>query len=551
MSRPAILLLLALGACAPAWKSTPHDQLFQTERRVGFARAPARSSPSDWWDKGNLLLVRPLGQLLSPGTFVKEMFGGPPARDVNRLGQVPDSAWFVNRIGRRPVVNAEAFTGAAGDSGLAAGPLSVISGKLDGVSAGFVVRDSANQVWYLKLDHPAFPQLSTSAEVISSRLLWLAGYRVPAMQAFDVERARFVLDPKARTKDAYNRSTPLTAALLARLLYNTNPDSKGRIRVLISRQPPGQVLGPFSYAGQRGDDPNDTIAHEHRRSLRALWLFSAWLNNTDTRDANTLDMFVPTEPDGRGIIEHYLIDFGDSFGSTGLGEKAAVEGWEYLIDWPTIFTNLLSLGIRYPVYERARRSSIREVGLFEAKRFEPDDWKPTLPNPAFSMRTPDDVFWAGSILARIQPDHVRAAVAAGHYKEEGASAYVVETLLARRNKLLQYAFINYLELDRPRGDGLELRLDDLRVLGGLPQSGDIDYVVRWDRTRASDPVLLRGTVEANQPELVIDLAPAVAGRTDLGGEPFITVELSRHGGTKLDVHLRLEGGRVIPIAVDR
>jgi hypothetical protein len=547
-----LALLLALAACAPAWKSKPHDQLFQTERRVGLVRAPAKSDPSDWWDKGNRLLVRPLGQLLSPGTYVKELFDAPPARDVNRLGQVPDSSWFENRIGRRAYTVEEAFGGAAGAVGLAPGPLAVISGKLDGVSAGFVIRDSAKQVWYLKLDHPAFPQLSTSAEVIASRLLWLAGYRVPAMQAYDVEGSRFVLDPKARTKDRYNRSTPLTAAVLKQLLHNTNPDINGRIRVLISRQPPGEILGPFSYEGQRLDDPNDTIPHEHRRSLRALWLFSAWVNNTDTRDANTLDMFRPTEPDGRGIIEHYLIDFGDSFGSTGLGEKATIEGWEYLIDWPAIFSNLVSLGIRYPVYEKAKRSSIREVGLFEAKRFDPDDWRPSLPNPAFSMRTPNDLFWAASILARIQPDHIRAAVAAGHYKEEGAAGYIVDTLLARRTKLLLYAFASFLELDRPRGDGFTLRLDDLRVLGGLPQGGDIDYVVRWDRTRRGDPVLQRGSIIANTPELVLDLSPAItARRGDLAGEPFVTVEFSRYGSAKLEVHLRVEGNRVIPIAVNR
>ncbi len=549
---PRFAIIALLAACAPAWQGTPHDQLFQTERRVGLVRAPAKSDPSDWWDKATRLVVRPLGQLVSPGTYVKGLFGGPPARDVNRLGQVPDSSWFENRIGRRAYSVEEVFGGAAGDTGLAAGPLSVIGGKIDGVSAGFVVRDAANQVWYLKLDHPAFPELSTSAELITSRLLWLAGYRVPAMQAFDVDVSRFVLDPKARTKDRYNRSTPLTAAFLAQLLYNTNPDHNGRIRALISRQPPGQVLGPFSYEGQRADDPNDTIPHEHRRSLRALWLFSAWVNNIDTRDANTLDMFRATEPDGRGIIEHYLIDFGDSFGSTGLGEKAAVEGWEYLVDWPTVFSNLLTLGIPYPVYERATRSSIREVGMFESRRFDPEDWRPSLPNPAFSMRGPDDLFWAASILARIQPDHIRAAVAAGHYKEDGAAAYVVETLLARRAKLLQYAFLNYLEVDRPRGDGLKLRLDDLRFLGGLPPGGDIDYVVRWNLTGRRDLALLRGSVASGAPELVIDLAPAIAARrADLALEPFITVELSRHGGAKLDVHLRVEGGRLVPIAADR
>ncbi|MEO8701820.1 MAG: hypothetical protein ABI867_17380 [Kofleriaceae bacterium] len=546
-----VTLLAAVAACAPAWKHTPHDQLFQTEHRRGLIRSPQDSPEADWWNRGEMLFVRPLGRALSPGTYVKALLGGPPARDVNRLGQVPDSPWFENRISRRNYSVQEVFDGAAGDTGFAPGELSVISGKIDGVSAGFVVRDTAGQVWYLKLDHPGFPQISTSAETIASRLLWLAGYRVPSMKAFDVDRGRFVLDPKAHMKDRYSRSVPMTPAYLAELLANTNPDLENRIRVLMSRQAKGKVLGPFDYRGQRVDDRNDTIPHEHRRSLRALWLFAAWVNNTDTRSNNTLDMFVPLAPDGSGIVEHYLIDFGDSFGATGLGEKALKEGWEYLLDWPVVITNLFGFGLRTPDYEHAKRSPLRSVGLFESKVFDPTSWKPGLPNPAFDQRTSADLFWAASILARIQAEHVRAAVGAGSYKEEGAAEYVVATLLERRQKLLEYGFGTFLELDRPRGAGLTLRLDDLRVLGGLTHQGEIQYVVRWNRTRAFDVELASGSVPANTPELSIDLTQAIAARRgDFGDDPFITVLLKRHG-RQLEVHLRVSADRVIPVAVER
>ena len=550
MTRP--LLLLVLAACAPGWKATPHDQLFQQEQRVGLIRRPTVRVLSDWWDHGHKLFVRPLGRLLSPGTYAQGAFGGPAARDVNRLGQVPDSSWFENRIGRRPYTVAETFAGAAAGSGLASGPLAVISGKVDGVSAGFVVRDTAGEIWYLKLDHPAFPELSTSAEVISSRLLWLAGYHVPAMLVTDLDRTRFELAPDARTRDAYNRSAPLTPTAFTRLLANTNPDRQGRIRVLISKQPRGEVLGPFSYRGVRGEDINDAIAHEHRRSLRGLWLFSAWINNTDTRDANTLDMFRPMAADGRGIVEHYLIDFGDAFGSSGLGEKAAVEGYQYLVDWTSILTNLLSLGLRYPTVGDVKRSPARAIGLFEAVAFDPEDWKPELPNPAFDQRTSEDVFWAASILARIQPDHVRAAVAAGHFSEDAASGAAVDVLLARRKKLLELGFANRVAADRPRSAGTVLTLDDLRALGGLA-AGTFQFEARWSRTRRTDPVIARGYVAAVNGELSIDLAHALAEvrrRAGFEDDPFVTVELAQYGRT-MEVQLRVAGDRIIPIAVER
>ncbi len=544
-----LLVICALAACGPSWRSGPHDQLFQIDRPTKVMPKPTGVDVSDWWDRGDLFLVRPLGQMLSPGTYVQALVGSPPARDTNHLGQVPDSAWFENRIGRDDYALLEAREGAAYDVKLAAGPLAVISGKLEGASAGFVVRDTASQVWFLKLDHPGFPELSTSAEVITSRLLWLAGYRVPSMQVLDLEVSRLVLDPKARTKGRYNRSIPLTSEALRGLLANANPNLEGRVRVLISAQPSGTPSGPFSYRGTRADDPNDTIPHQHRRSLRGLWLFSAWVNNHDVRDANTLDMFRPSTRDGRGTLDHYLIDFGDSFGSTGLGEKAAMEGWQHLVDWRSTFLNLITFGLRSPAWKRATRSSIRAVGLFEAKVFEPTKWRPELPNLAFSQRTREDVFWAGSILARIQPAHIGAAVEAGKYTEEGASTYVVETLMTRRRKLLAHAFEGFLELDRPRGTKGMLQLDNLRYLGGFPDRGAIQYVVKWNRSLGFDRELGHGSTFTDGPVVSVDLTEIVAAH-DLGDEPYLTVELSR-GRLRMSVHLRVSDKQIVPIGVER
>jgi hypothetical protein len=74
-------------------------------------------------------------------------------------------------------------------------------------------------------------------------------------------------------------------------------------------------VGPFSYTGRRGDDPNDIYAHEHRRELRGLYVVGSWINHADMKEENTLDMYGPES----GQITHYLIDFGASMGSNSTG----------------------------------------------------------------------------------------------------------------------------------------------------------------------------------------------------------------------------------------
>lgn len=564
------------GACAPGWKQTPHDRMFQREAVKPIPRVPERRPTSDWWDHGLQLIVRPIGRALSPGRWISGAMGGRAARDVNDLGQVPDSDWFENRISRRTLTVDEAFRGPTQTTGPAVGPLFVISGKVDGATAGFVVRDRDGITWYLKLDPPSSPELTTSAEVIASRLLWMAGYHVPELHAIDIEARRFLLDPKAKTKDHYGRKIPLTPLALDRLLRPLNTDKAGRVRVLVSRQPDGVVLGPFDYRGLDPDDANDKIPHEHRRSLRALWVFSAWLNNTDTRNQNSLDVFRPvdpTTPDGPGMIRHYLLDFGNSLGATGTGEKIAESGFEYVFDWRVIMSNLFAVGLRTTRYERLRRSPYRSVGIFESKAFQPHDWRPTFPNPAFEECTRSDTFWAASILARIQPDHIRAAVSAGRYHEDGATTHVVQTLLERRRKMLIYGFTGFLEIDQPRARGHILIVDDLRAIAGLPNTGPLSYKVHWNRTRGVDRELAHGSVGTTSPdrptihdtgepsiatarvlgEVQIDLSSTLAALQREAGfadDPFITVELTR---TRLSarVHLRVVGDTLLPVSLDR
>lgn len=571
----AALCGLALSACAPAWKHTPHDERFQREPAPRLHRRPAPESlPTDWWDRMSSSTFLPLARLVSPARYAAAATGGRDALDVNRLGEVPDSTWFQNRIARHPMTPAEIERGPGVWTAPAPGPLTVVSGKLEGATPGLVLRDSAGRIFYVKFDPPAFRQLSTGAEIVAQRLLHAAGYHVPEMQVMDLALDRLVLDPRALRRDRYGVLVPMTRGHLNGLLSNLNPTSSYRLRALVSLDTPGRSLGPFSYRGVRADDPNDRIPHERRRSLRGLWLFSAWLNNTDVRRQNSLDTFIEVDPRRRlGYVEHFLIDFGNSLGAAGERDKYLGEGYEGEFDWPAIGLRFLGLGLRYESWLALRRSPYRSVAIFEAKLFEPERWRPNYPNPAFDQATAEDTFWAASIMARLDRPIVAAAVAAARYSDPRAAQLVVEVLMARRAKLLAHAFAGFLPLvdpvvrghqvdmtdldgpdrDRPARDGTDRETTDRAALA---RARAYRYTARWNRTGRPDCELERG----ERPAPSVDLAAAVAAARRRGGpdferDPFLTLTWWRprggKAGPRVELHLRAVGDRLVPIGLSR
>jgi hypothetical protein len=553
----AAVAMSAVVACAPSWKARPHDRLFQRATAPVSHPMPAQEATSDWWDHALHSTVLPLAGLVSPARWVASLVGGPPALDVNAFGQVPDSEWFVNRIGRVGMSAADLRRGAARGAGPAAGPLRIIAGKPEGVTPGVVIRDSAGVVWYAKFDPPAYPELTSGAELVASRLLHAAGYHVPETYLVDIDLDQIVLDPKARTPNRYGRPVRLTERELRVLLTQLNPDPAGKLRALFSRAVPGRHLGPFEYRGVRSSDPNDHIVHERRRSLRGLWVFSAWLNNTDTRRQNTLDTFIADRSSGgHGSVRHYLIDFGDALGAAGDREKYLSEGYEYRVDWGQVAARFAALGLRYPYWNQVHRSPYRGVGIFEGQVFSPERWRPLYPNPAFSQATRHDTYWATAILARFTPELIAAAVEAGRYSEPGAADFITRVLIARRRRLLEYGFRTVLALDYPEMVGpYRVKLCDLEAESGLVNRARARYrwTVTWNRTRRRDQTL----DQQQGPEPVVDVRAALVrvmaeSPAAFRGDPYLTVTVHRLGKpSAVKLHLRAVRDIVFPVALER
>ena len=203
-------------------------------------------------------------------------------------------------------------------------------------------------------------------------------------------------------------------------LVNVYPD--GSFRGLASKFLAGAPLGGVDPEGVREDDPNDVVPHEERRELRGQYVIFSWVDHTDVKLDNLLDMWVedPVQPDVHYVL-HYLIDFGNALGATGDDGKYVGEGYEGRVEWSAIFGRLLTLGLRYPYWMAVRRSPFPTVGIFESAVFDPARWAPAFPNPAFEEATVRDTFWAATVLARFDRARVAAAIGAARFGEPRAA----------------------------------------------------------------------------------------------------------------------------------
>src|SRR5207249_3571782 len=129
--------------------------------------------------------------------------------------------------------------------------------------------------------------------------------------------------------------------------------------------------------------------------------------------------------------------FGSILGSSALPIKRDYEtGFEYYLDFGTVARQAPTLGLYKAKWEGVVDPEIPAVGFVESKVFDPGDWRPDFPNPAFDERTERDVRWGARIVGSFTDDHIRAAIAAAHYSNPAAADYLTRVLIERRDKLV-------------------------------------------------------------------------------------------------------------------
>lgn len=394
------------------------------------------------------------------------------AVDVNALGEVPDSTWFVNRIGTRPLTPAQVATGPNeyATPSLAT-PWKIKSMKVGGTAPGFIIKDGRGHTYLIKFDEPKYPEVDTATHLVAQRLLWAAGYGVPHDSIVRVPASQFVIRTGTKIK-AGGRKRLMRRSDLLRTLAKADRRADGTYRVLASRYLSGVPLGGMPTTGTRSDDPNDSIPHQHRRSVRGMYVLFSWLDHIDVKPDNTLDMWV-TDADGKThYVMHYLVDFGKAFGSMSRVNNRDASGHAYNLDWGYIFQSLPAFGLWRRPWERGTFPRLRGVGDFIATGFQPGDWRPVAPYAPFQARDRYDVYWGAKIVMAFTRAHVAAAVAQGKYSDPRSARYVVDTLMKRRRMIGSYAFRRVNPLDRFEVVGGRLCFSDLLLRYNLASAAE-------------------------------------------------------------------------------
>lgn len=482
LSAVALIALSALSGCGQGVRRFAlADPLWEDPDRNHVPWTPGKYFSgllADGADKG---IFRPLARVFwfpLPGE----------AWNVNALDELPNSSWFVNRIGLHDLSPDEAALGAcAGEPEPAPAPGSwlVTAAKPDGANPGFFIK-AASGTYLLKVDGPVQPQRATAADVIGSRLYWAAGYHAPCNQIVYFERSALRIDPSAETETATGEKRPISEADVDAVLSKAFRLKDGSMRCSLSRFLPGKPLGPFRYEGTRPDDPNDVIPHQERRELRGSRILAAWINHHDAREQNSLDVWMnQTRPHH---IRHYMIDFGDCFGGRWDYDPVSRRiGHSYLLDWKDLALDLLTLGLLPRPWYRAKINEEAEIfGYFGPEDFVASRWKPDYPNPAFERMTFRDALWMVRIISRFSDAHVRAIVAQGRLTDPRAERYLVKTLIARRDQLLREYLTRYAPLDRfrlvrrtPGKSTQSLCFEDLALQRGLVNPRHVLYKLRF------------------------------------------------------------------------
>ncbi len=390
----------------------------------------------------------------------------PPSQDVNSLDQLVTSSWYTPRLGFKQI-SPEGLVNGAFKIGPPQKPLTVIKAKKGGNNPGFIIKDARGYNYLIKFDPPEFPGVETTTALIVNRLFWAFGYNVPEDYLYFFRKTELSIDSSGELSEADVED------VLSKVAIPRNGYFSCTASLFIS----GKILGGTLDHGVNKSDLNDKIPHENLRILRAMKVFGAFTNHVGMRPDNSLDVYIG-EP-GKGYVKHYLLDFGEALGGHGAGRQVLWNGFEHYFSFEEMAKNLITFGFWIKPWENTDFTQWKSIGPFEAEAFDPKTWKEITQYQPMQMSLPEDDYWAAKVIGSLSYDHINALVKATQYPEEGATEYMVQTLLKRRQKILDYFLYQVTPVESKGIKDSILEIYDMGRIFKASNCADYSFVVQF------------------------------------------------------------------------
>jgi hypothetical protein len=464
-------------------------------------------------------LHRPLREALDLSPF-------PDAGDVNSFDEVVRSSWYVPRV-----LDVGAMARGPDSSGPPRPPFTVLpDASFSFDSGGFMISDARGMRYEIAVDPPDRPEMRTGAAAVAARLLWALGYNTPPI---------FVVDA---SPDDFWRSEA-GADDVAKILKSGPPPINGYCRIAALSWPTGIVVGRALEAGTRIDDPNDVIAHEDRRSLRALLVIASWLQLDDLGPAKTLDRYIGAP--GEGHVVHYVVGLDDALGA---GEVVRATDPPPREGGGSPLVRLLTLGLAPNPAPPPTQTELLNIGQLDLD-VDPRSFHPSTPwEPAVRI-APTDGYWAAKLIGRLSSTQIALAIDAGKLGDERARRYLQRMLERRRTEILAYWYGRVVPVEPIAVNGNRLLFRDEAVASGVAPANVTDYKVEFLTTRgtsAADAAVLHPTGATL--EVTLSQGAMQAARD------YLVVHIAGLRGKRamrrtFELHLKIMGGKLVVLGI--
>jgi len=460
-------------------------------------------------------LHRPLRDALDLAPF-------PDAGDVNSWDEVAKSTWFHPRL-----VDVGEMARGSSSEGPPRPPFTVLSDAPVAVdSVGFSIRDSRGHRYEIVVDPLERPEMRTAAVAIAARLAWGFGFNTPP--AFI---AKVSIEDFWRSDEGARDAAAVLKAGATPVL--------GVYRVAALGWPPGLLLGSAPESGVRGDDPNDVVPHEDRRTLRALKVFASWIALGGLGPGKMVDRYLGAP--GEGHVLHYLVGLDDALGA---GNVVRVTDLPPAQGGGSAFTRLITLGLWPNPPRRPTQIELPAIGQLDPD-LDPKTFSPAVPYDPADRLSPADGYWAAKRIAALSPAHIALAVEAGKIGDWRAQQFIQWALEGRRMTVLRYWFGRVTPLELVSVEGTKMVLRDEAVRREVVPRGVTDYQVTF-LTSEGEKVAEAAVQRSQAAEFEVTLPESAIA----AAQNYLVVRVSaRQSASSLarpfELHARLAGDKLV------